>query len=33
VLLTEIPPPDARETLEGILGALKRADIGFYDLA
>ena len=33
VLLTEIPPPDARETLEGILGALKRADIGFFDLA
>ena len=32
-MLTDSPPPDARETLDAILGALKRADIGFYDLA
>jgi len=32
-MLTESPPPDARETLECIVGALRRADIGFYDLA
>jgi hypothetical protein len=32
-MLTDSPPPDAREALDAILGALKRADIGFYDLA
>jgi hypothetical protein len=32
-LFTESPPPDVREALEGILGMLKRIDIGFYDLA
>src|SRR6266545_1350395 len=32
-MLTESPPPDARETLECIVGALRRADIGFFDLA
>jgi hypothetical protein len=32
-MLTDSPPPDAREHLDAILGALKRADIGFYDLA
>jgi hypothetical protein len=32
-MLTDSPPPGARETLDGIVDALKRADIGFYDLA
>jgi hypothetical protein len=32
-LLTESPPPDVREVLDCILAALRRADIGFYDLA
>jgi hypothetical protein len=32
-MLTENPPPDAPETLDAIVGALRRADIGFYDLA
>jgi Protein of unknown function (DUF2785) len=33
VLLTESPPPELRETLDAILQTLRRADIGFYDLA
>ena len=32
-MLTENPPPDAQETIDAIVGALRRADIGFYDLA
>jgi hypothetical protein len=32
-MLTDSPPPGARETLDGVVDALKRADIGFYDLA
>jgi hypothetical protein len=33
VLLTGSPPPDLRDTLDAILQTLRRADIGFYDLA
>jgi len=33
VLLAESPPPELRETLDAILQTLRRADIGFYDLA
>ena len=33
VLLTENPPPGVRETLDALVAILKKADIGFYDLA
>jgi hypothetical protein len=33
VILTESPPPDAQKTSDAVLVTLRRADIGFYDLA
>jgi hypothetical protein len=32
-LLTESPPPDRQQTLDAVVDALRRADIGFYGLA
>ncbi len=33
LLLTGDPPPDRQDTLDAIVDTLRRADIGFYDLA
>jgi hypothetical protein len=33
LLLTESPPPDAQRTSDAVLVTIRRADIGFYDLA
>jgi Protein of unknown function (DUF2785) len=33
LLLTGEPPPDRQETLDAIVATLRKADIGFYDLA
>src|SRR4029453_1090750 len=33
LILTESPPPDAQRTSDAILVTIRRADIGFYDLA
>jgi hypothetical protein len=33
LLLTESPPPDAQKTSDAVLVTIRRADIGFYDLA
>jgi hypothetical protein len=33
LILTESPPPDAQRTSDAVLVTIRRADIGFYDLA
>ena len=33
LILTESPPPDAGRTADAVLVTIRRADIGFYDLA
>jgi hypothetical protein len=33
LILTESPPPDAQKTSDAVLVTLRRADIGFYELA